>query len=116
MPAPDRLAELQRQRALIQQHLAWLDREIAAAERRPIAAPSDAPQALPSPAVPSALPAGRDATTAELEAEAEAVMAEYRLSSTDVQRDVRRGCFIYAAAGFLLFVAVVAGLYFALRH
>ena len=34
----DRLAELVRQRALVQEHLAWLDREIARAAQKPVAA------------------------------------------------------------------------------
>ena len=47
---PDRLAELRRQRALVQEHLAWLEREIAATEKTPSATrPADAPLTAAAP-------------------------------------------------------------------
>src|SRR5687767_12264145 len=46
---PDRLNELVRQRALVLEHLAWLDREIARAN----SSPAPGPMAIPDPFAPS---------------------------------------------------------------
>jgi hypothetical protein len=60
-PAPDRLQQLLRQRALLQEHLAWLDREIADASSgvtapppapTPVARAAQQPLVIPSPATP----------------------------------------------------------------
>jgi hypothetical protein len=60
-PAPDRLQQLLRQRALLQEHLAWLDREIADASSgvtgpppapTPLARAAQQPLVIPSPAAP----------------------------------------------------------------
>jgi hypothetical protein len=61
MSAPDRLSQLLRQRALLHEHLAWLDREIAEASSgvstpppapTPIARAAQQPLVIPAPAVP----------------------------------------------------------------
>src|SRR5690349_2525236 len=59
MANPDRLQQLLRQRALLQEHLAWLDREIAAASEgtpppapTPIARATQQPLVIPSPVTP----------------------------------------------------------------
>lgn len=57
---PDRLQQLLRQRALLQEHLAWLDREIAEASGAatppvapiPIARATQEPLVVPTPATP----------------------------------------------------------------
>lgn len=121
-----RLTELRRQRALIQEHLAWLDAEIAAEAKQTVpatVAQPEPPPASPAPASPLAISAaasvrseaaGALAETAD--AHAEEIMSEYRKPTMDVHRDVRTGCLLYFAAGLILFFAAVAGLYFALRH
>lgn len=139
--ASDRLNELRRQRALLREHIAWLEREIAGEEAKaaptgpapqvPASPPDEVERGAPgarvttaegggrpsAPAVPAeADEAGREITADDVESAADAVLEEYRVAPTDLQRDVRRGCLLYFAAGFLLFVAAVAGLYFALRH
>ncbi len=128
MPDPDRSAELRRQRALIQEHLAWLDREIADAENAAAPSPlvtrrlgSPDTDVLDEDRSPGSIMAHGDtpeptASALELEAKAEAVMAEARIGSADLERDVRRGCFLYFTAALVLLGATVAGLYFALRH
>lgn len=146
MPAADRLPELRRQRAQIQDHLAWLDREIAAEEKkapppgasaaqigganatRPLGAP---PAAAAAEADVSAAPAQCTRTTASPAApatssggtpaanaakEAEAVMDEYRVPAADLQKDVRNGCLLYFAAAVLILAGIVAVLYYALRR
>lgn len=128
----DRLAELRRQRALIQEHLAWLEREIGAAEKgvgaTPLATPISAsiplkiepvsveprptpaltaPQALPTLVRPSAVPKAeaRDAT-----------LGQYRVSSAAVKDDVRKGCLMYFAGALVLLTLAVAALWFIFRR
>lgn len=127
----DRLAQLRRQRALVQEHLAWLEREIAETEKTGATEPAPASsgnqtnQDRPAPALSSSafaagLTRGRndalEPAANTTDTQAEAVMEEYRVGSDDLQRDVRKGCFLYFAAALALLVAGVAGLYFALRH
>ena len=104
----DRLAELRRQRALVAEHLAWLDREIAAAEGKPSPAPLPAPTPTPAPTAteilakvaepaPALPPVASDHPDAALLPEPQ---------PTDIKNDVRRGCLLYFALASL---AVVAG-------
>jgi hypothetical protein len=132
----DRLQELLRQRALVQQHLAWLDGEIAKAQGGPAATPPAAPRQLPPAPRPAPPPQGyvasqaaalaRHAATApapstsrsdenpHVAAAADAILSEYRVEPDSLKTDVRKGCFLYFF-GALAFVAlVVTGLYYAL--
>ena len=124
-----RLAELRRQRALIQGHLTWLDAEIAAEELRSPSAREPTPNTpavtiAPSPQTPPIAMSGAANVSLEAagalaesaDAHAEEIMGEYRKPANDLRQDVRTGCFLYFAAGLLLFFAAVVGLYFALRH
>jgi hypothetical protein len=99
----DRLKELQRQRALAQEQLAWLDREIARESG------AGAPVAPVIPVAPAPAAAPKTAGPAHAEAEAEAMMAQYRSDAESLQSNVKRGCFMYffAALG-LLFLGVLA--------
>jgi hypothetical protein len=97
----DRLKELQRQRALVQEQLAWLDREIAAAQGG-VAAQGEAPptKAIPLPARNTSSGFG-DAHAAEQAAEE--IIAQYKQEGQTLQSRVKRGCFLYffAALGLL---------------
>jgi hypothetical protein len=135
-PSSDRLAALRRQRALVQQHLAWLDQEITAAEgahgevgsirsgtaqvpAAPVIAPVAALSGTAQPASSESPPPDAAEVDAETEtslAEADAMLDRYRRPSTDLQRDVRTGCLLYFAAALLITAVVVVSLYFALRH
>ena len=104
----DRLDEFRRQRGLLREHLAWLDREIAALEGG--APPQDAP-APPRAAPPlqGAPPPLSDRALAAY-ADAEAILAEYRKPPVSIQKQAKRGCLIYFAvflAAMALFVAAV---------
>jgi hypothetical protein len=93
----DRLTELRRQRALLQQHADWLDREIAAclpAAPRPTAA-------VPQPANPVARPE-TPAVTEEL----------YTPDPVSAGAQARRGCLLTVAVAALLFFALGATIYF----
>lgn len=134
----DRLSELLRQRALLQEHVAWLDREIESAARSsaspstaalPRPAPTDVAAFPPTPALPHvsvaeippapsipALPsrAMLPAPPAEtvVVPGADAILDQYRVETRSVQQDVRKGCFLYFAAAFLLLGLGVTALYF----
>ncbi len=119
---PDRLAELRRQRALIQEHLAWLDRQIAEAggsTSAPASKPA-APQAEAKAVVAAALKASSAATpppeSAEVTAAANAILDEYRSDPNSLKTDVRKGCFLYFFGALALVALGVAVLWWAFRH
>jgi len=110
---PSRLDELHRQRALLREHLAWLDREIAAAEN---ASPAPAPAGTTAPALPAVpdlapLPSVPSSDRPG-PVDADEMLAQYRTQSQDLRTDVRKGCFLYFTTAFLALGLLVAGLYF----
>lgn len=119
----DRLAELVRQRALVQEHLAWLNREIAHAAdlAKATSATGAAPAALPPPGTsavpPPAATATRAPTPPAVQAvDADEIIARYQTSPVNVKQDVRKGCLLYFSAALVLLGLVVTVLYFALRR
>jgi hypothetical protein len=95
----DRLQELRRQRALVQQHLAWLDDEIAAAApSATVAPPGSAAAADPAP-VDLAPPA----TPEEVEA-----LAQARTEAANAPAQAKRGCWIVFFGAFVLLFAAIA--------
>ncbi|MBK8475784.1 MAG: hypothetical protein IPL39_05580 [Opitutaceae bacterium] len=129
---PDRLADLRRQRALIAEHLAWLDREIATtAPAQPAAvlpAPYPASIAPPAPAVSAAPLSSAPAfagTSATPPTSAPTIVGGFRVAAhsplpspqpetlpetlpetdpANIRDNVRRGCFLYVALAALLVV------------
>lgn len=95
----DRLAELQRQRAIAQEQIAWLDREIAKEAGQPPAA------VPPTPAVVAAAP-----VPAPVDSAADDILAQYRQNPASTEKDVKRGCYLYfaCALGSVLLAAFVA--------
>jgi hypothetical protein len=122
---PDRLAELVRQRALLHEHLAWLNKEIdeAARGRSGVTAPNLAmermatPLHAPAEATPSvaAAAATPSPATAQTSPTTEDIFAEYRVAPATMKDNVRKGCLLYFVAGLGLLFVVVTILYFALR-
>jgi len=103
----DRLADLRRQRALIQEHLSWLDREIAAATQpsvttTPPAAPSPVLTETPRQVDGSAL---LEASLPPTALDPESILAETARDAHTIKSDVRRGCLLY----FVLALAGLAG-------
>lgn len=120
----DRLAELARQRALLSEHLTWLDGEIAdETVKRLIPKPLDpAATAIDSSAPPPSAPATATTPTdaavhpvpisrAAVPEPAE-ILDQFRVAPSAVKQDVRKGCLLYFAAAFVLLGLVVAILYF----
>ena len=111
-PVSDRLNELQRQRALLQAHLAWLEREItreAGAPARPVAA---APLPHLTQAPFPALAQRRESDPVAAQHAAEEIMARYQQPVTDTTRDVKRGCYLYFAFAMGLLILGVIGWYY----
>lgn len=97
----DRLHELLRQRALMQEHLAWLDREIAASsENRP------ATQPRPSP-VPTPIASSTISSSIPVKDESEEILRSYHQNPGSIQDDVRRGCFRYFFGALAALAAIV---------
>lgn len=85
----DRLKDLHRQRVLVQEQLAWLEREIA---RETGAAP--VPPPAPSPVVSPVSPTGP-----AVDADADKIMAQYRPEHS-IRDQVKQGCMVYLFAAF----------------
>jgi hypothetical protein len=105
----DRSEELRRQRELVREHLAWLDREIAAAEgstlpqeRAPLSPPRIVPPSYSSPAQPEP-------------ADAEAILSEFRQDTTSITSDTRRGCILYVVAALGVLALIVTAMFFYIR-
>lgn len=110
----DRLAELQRQRALAQEQVAWFDREIAKETGQ---APTTA--AAPVTVVPTTvrLPAPTDFTAKDNAAarEAEDIIAQYQQSPADAAKDAKKGCYMWFVFVMMTVVLCAAGIYFLYR-
>lgn len=112
----DRLKDLLRQRALLSEHLAWLDREIASAQgasgTQPaaIAVPAQPPLASPSPGTggAQAAPAASPVPAAEVDA----LFDRLRSEEMGQGQISKRGCWMVFAALMLISVIGVATLVF----
>jgi hypothetical protein len=93
----DRLNELRRQRALLQQHLDWLDREIN----------REAGPATPVVSSPSTPTSPQDVTTAT----PEAMPGDFIPDPESAGRQARLGCWLYLVAAFALLGAILLAIY-----
>lgn len=103
----DRLTELQRQRALAQEQLAWLDREIARE--------SGTTTNVPEPVVPIVNPAHRPAAAVPAPS-ADDLLRQYQGGATNIRSEVKRGCLIYFFAAFALLALALAAFAFFWRR
>jgi hypothetical protein len=95
----DRLDELRRQRDLLRENLAFIEREIAA-ESRSQGGTLPPPLRIPDPA---------------LERTAEAILAEYQRPPAAISQQTKVGCIAYFAGAMLLMAALLVGAYFYYR-
>jgi hypothetical protein len=124
--SPDRLAELRRQRALVAQHLAWIDAELTAAGagRSPHAG-TVSPSAPVAPGTPpeNAPPADAELAAAEPAAEidpavalanarADEIIEKYRATEALDPLAAKRGCLVLFGAFMVLLGATVLAIYF----
>jgi len=122
----DRLQELQRHRAMLQEHLAWLDREIAAlGESKPSPLPpaEGVPAAFtaPTPRAPGSFPptaTRSNSAAAELASAktAEEIMARYQAETQSVQTKTKLGCFLYFFFALGLVAVIVLIFYLRTLH
>ena len=106
---PDRLPELRRQRALVAEQLAWLDRELAAAGgETPTPPASSQPPATPAPAALS--PPAHPVVDADLPS-AENILEEFRHEAELSPAKMRRGCIWSFICGLALLILGVTALY-----
>jgi len=115
----DRLAALRRQRTLVQQHLDWLDGEIASAQMGE--GPAGAQPATPA-ATSGSLQAVAPLTPVDQgnpvrnDVVSEQILEEYRVPAESLQQDVRKGCLLYFAAGLAVFALGIVALYFLVQR
>ena len=102
----DRLQELLRQKALLDEHAAWLEREIAAERGR---AGENLPAAAPPAPVPAPPPPGMT------DADADALLDQYRNNPQSIQQEVKRGCLLYFFGALALVGLGVLIVYFVYR-
>jgi hypothetical protein len=120
----ERLNELLRQRALLDEHLAWLEAEIAAEKRKgpvtqeaaPVFPPSSSPLirpvVVPASVRVAAPPPVIASPAAEVEREAESILEQYRTEQAGVGTSVKRGCFAYFFLAMVILVGSLVGFYF----
>jgi hypothetical protein len=106
----DRLAELQRQRALLTAHLAWLDQEIASTQQGTAALATPSTQ----PAAPARSP-GPKSTPGSAAPNPDALLAKYGNEPAHSVENVRKGCYIVFSLAFILLTAAVLALFFYTR-
>jgi len=101
---PDRLQDLQQQRARLLEVLKWLEQEIMNESRSGGARPE--PAAKPGLTAASVL---RPASPmpADDEAAAEEILAQYRDASRSAPENIRTGCITYFALALGLLIAAV---------
>ncbi len=102
----DRLADLQRQRALAQEQVAWFDREIAR-ETRQVSA------TVPPAAVPAAL---KPLASAAIDHTADEIIAQYQQNPLTTEKDVKKGCYLYFACAMGVVVLFAVSVYFIYTH
>lgn len=106
----DRLADLQRQRALAQEQVAWFDREIAKESGR-VTPPASAPAApIPTaPVIPRPTAAAADEAAARA---AQEIIAQYQdgHSPQSAATDMKRGCYLafFFALGAVVLIFLTA--------
>ena len=105
----DRLQKLLRQRALLQEHIAWLDHEISELQDVP---------ALPASARPPAPVAAKTQPPSSVPSdEVEKILSQFQSKPSDVQTDTRRGCLLMSSIGMGIFLlALAVAYYFYTRH
>ena len=98
----DRSDELRRQRDLLREHLAWLEREIAAQDGM-----------APAPQPPRLVPPHFNVTASDADRDAEAILAEFRRSAPAIATQTKRGCILYflIAVGLLVAAVLAFGYY-----
>jgi hypothetical protein len=102
----DRADELRRQRDLLREHLAWIEKELAAEEG------SARPQPGVAYAPPGATPPPLEDTTGPDDSELEAMLEEFRPAPVSISSNAKLGCIAYFALAMVLLIGCLAAFYF----
>jgi len=106
----DRLNDLQRQRALAQEQVAWFDREIARVRGETSGqAPAAAP--FPAAAAPAPIPAPANRPASAIDQQADEIIERFKQTEPPLRDHVRRGCFVYFFIAFALVGIALLALY-----
>lgn len=105
----DCLDEYRRQRALLREHLEWLDRQIAGLEGASLPESPRPEEPDPEPGPPMLSPRASDL-------DAEAILSQYRQPAGTLQSDARRGCLLFFALGLALTALAVVVLFLLVRR
>lgn len=97
----DHLRELQRQRALAQEQVAWFDREIAKETNQMSAA-------VPPAAVSATI---KPLASAAIDHTADEILAQYQQNPLATEKDVKKGCYLYFACALGAVVLFALGVY-----
>jgi hypothetical protein len=114
-PVSDRLAELQRQRALAQEQLAWFDREIARESGLTASAPV-APAFVPSGPIISAKVIDDSPNDAVVARAADEIISQYQQAPANAAQDAKKGCYLWFAFLMMTVVLFGVGVYLVYRH
>lgn len=113
--SPDRLAELRRQRALVAQHLAWIDSELIAAGAGQPPAPSS-PDTVSTPDATPPLPptaeGNENPAVALANKKADEIIELYRATEALDPSSTKRGCLLLIGAMFALGGVVLLAIYY----
>jgi hypothetical protein len=101
----DRADDLRRQRDLLREHLAWIERELAAEEA---SARTEEPR---SPAPPPFQPPPLETRAPVDDRDAEAILAEYRTPAVSIATKTKLGCVAYFAVAVFLIAGLVLAFY-----
>ncbi len=104
----DRSDELRRQREIVRQHLAWLDRELAAQEAVPATEPE-----------PSVSPQHFSVEASDTDRDAESILAEFRRPAPAIEAQAKKGCILYFSIAVVLMLTaatVILYIYSRGRH
>ncbi|WP_438482897.1 hypothetical protein [Oleiharenicola lentus] len=117
MSDANRLAELQRQRALAQQQLAWIESEIAREtprldESARLEQPAIQLAPVASPSVSAVSPSIEESTANDATESAEKILSRYRQAPATSAQATKRGCFIYFYSALGALVVFCGILYF----
>jgi hypothetical protein len=113
--SPDRLAELRRQRALVAQHLAWIDSELSTAGAGQPPAPSTDAAAEANVVAPPLLPAleaNQNPAVALANKRADEIIEQYRATEALDPSSTKRGCLLLIGGIFALGGAVLMAIYY----
>ncbi|RRJ95789.1 hypothetical protein Ga0100231_017425 [Opitutaceae bacterium TAV4] len=105
----DRLQQLRRQKTILEEHLAWLDHEIAEAEGD--SPPATIPTISTLPSAPgtttththhATLGEPEAPATTKAMARAEEIITQHKIAQASAPDDIRRGCLLLVVLGFTL--------------